>query len=278
VVVGAFNRALYGSPFLSGYGPVEQLFGWGHLRPNLERYSRWMLDLHTPLLLLALVAPLSNRSWIVRWMCIFCAAVGVSYLFYLVFDHWPFARYLLPALPLLFVLASIVLLQGVAWLPPAWRGASMFLICALLTSWYVGVANRLGAFAIQRAEQRYASVGQYVSRTLPSNAVVLSMIQSGSIRWHGGRLTVRWDSLPKDRLDATIELLWSKGYTPYILLEEWEEPLFREQFAAANRFGTIDWPPVIDYQGPGHVRVYCLADRTRHRAGELIVTTPIAEP
>lgn len=278
LVVGAFNRALFGSPFRSGYGPLEALFEWRHLRPNLMRYSRWMLDLHTPVLLLALLAPLTSRSWIVRLMCIFCAAVGLSYVFYLVFDHWPFARYLLPSLPLLFVLASTVLLRGLASLPLAWRGATMFTICVLLTAWYVGVADRLGVFAIQRAEQRYATVGQFVSRTLPRNAVVLSVIHSGSIRWHGDRLTVRWDALPADRLDPAIALLRASGYAPYILLEDWEEPIFRQQFARTNRFGTIDWPPALEYEGPGRARLYCVADRMRHADGLPVVTQPIAAP
>jgi hypothetical protein len=237
-----------------------------------------MFDLHTPLLLLALVAPLARKRAALWWMAVFCAAVALSYLFYLVWDNWPFARFLLPSLPLVFVLVSVTLLRAVAGMPRAWRGAALLTICAIVAAWYVTVANRLHIFAIQRAEQRYATVGRSLGDALPPRAVVLSMIQSGSVRWHGGRLTLRWDQLAPDRLDATVALLRARGYQPYILLEDWEEPMFRRQFASASALGRIDWPPAMEYQGAGRVRLYCVADRARHLSGESIATMPIDSP
>jgi hypothetical protein len=104
------------------------------------------------------------------------------------------------------------------------------------------------------------------------------LIESGSLRWHGQLLTVRWDLIPDDRLDATVALLESKGYLPYILVEDWEAPLFRQHFAQANALGRLDWPPVLEYQGAGRVRVYGVADRGRFLSGESVVTLPIAVP
>jgi hypothetical protein len=66
-----------------------------------------------------------------------------------------------------------------------------------------------------------------------------------------------------------------KGYLPYILLEDWEAPLFRQRFAQANSLGRLDWPPALEYQGAGRGRVYCVADRRRFLSGETIVTHPI---
>lgn len=277
-VVGAFNAALYGSPFTSGYGPLDQFFDRDHLMPNLAHYTRWMIQLHTPLLLLAVIAPLARLNRIVLWMWIFCFALGLSYAFYLVFDQWPFARFLLPSLPLLFVLVAIALLRAIAALPVAVRGALTLAVCVYLATSYAIVGARLGIFTVGRAEQRYATVGRHLGDTLPPSAVVLSMIESGSVRWHGGRLTVRWDFIPPDRLDATVALLRSRGYLPYILLEDWEEPLFRRQFAETNVLGRIDWPPSLEYQGAGRVRLYCVAERERYLSGEPVATVPIAEP
>jgi hypothetical protein len=137
--------------------------------------------------------------------------------------------------------------------------------------WYTFKAQGLGLFAAERAEDRYQAVGEYLGRTLPLNAVVITVIQSGSIRWYGNRTTLRWDFVPDERFDDAIEVLIRHGYEPYVLLEDHEEALFREHFASANRFGRLDWPAAIEYQGPPRVRVYAIADRSRHITGENIL-------
>lgn len=50
------NVARYGGPLASGYGDTGTIFAAAHLAPNAARYSRWLLETHTPLLLLALPA------------------------------------------------------------------------------------------------------------------------------------------------------------------------------------------------------------------------------
>jgi hypothetical protein len=62
----------------------------------------------------------------------------------------------------------------------------------------------------------------------------------------------------------------SKGYVPYILLEEGEQPSFEAHFAQANVLGRLDWPPAFEYQGNWRVRVYRVADRSRCLSGEEI--------
>jgi hypothetical protein len=144
--LGAFNAALYGSPFASGYGPLARFFGRDHLRPNVIHYTWWMLDLHSPVLLLAVFAPLAKPTRVILWLSIFCVAVALSYAFYLAFDGWPFARFLLPALPLLFILVSIALLRAIATMPTAWRGVALLAVCTVLIVWDVNVGARLGIF------------------------------------------------------------------------------------------------------------------------------------
>ena len=65
------------------------------------------------------------------------------------------------------------------------------------------------------------------------------------------------------------------GYEPYLLLEAWEIPLFRQQFGGASQYADLDWPPAIEYQDISQVGVYRFADRARHRAGEPVATTRI---
>src|SRR6187431_955876 len=53
----AINAARYGSPLASGYGSTDVLFAWAHVAPNLARYPRWLLETHTPFVLLAAAGP-----------------------------------------------------------------------------------------------------------------------------------------------------------------------------------------------------------------------------
>jgi hypothetical protein len=275
VIVAVINAHLYGSPLLSGYGPVAALYEWTRWKPNLQRYTGWLIELNTPGILLAFVAPVAARPRHGVAMLGFFVGLFASYLWYTTFDTWTFLRFLLPAIPLLFILTSAVVVRGVEALPIGFRTVAVFVVCTLLPIWYVMKSNNILVFSIGQAEHRYVAVGEYVGRALPSNAVVLSMIESGSVRLYSGRLTVRWDSLEPNRLDATVETLRTSGYHPYLLLEEWELPLFREQFGAASQYGRADWPAAFQYRDINDVRIYDFADRARYLAGEPISTRQV---
>lgn len=209
-------------------------------------------------------------------MLVFTAVLLACYLFYFVFDTWPFLRFLLPAMPLLFIPSSEVVVRLLERAPLAWRGALIFLLCTLLPRWYVMKARELTVFAIKRAEYRYVAVGEEVGRTLERNAVVLTLIQSGSVRMYGDRPTVRWDLLEPAALDHAISVLETAGYVPYLLLEDWEAKLFRERFEHVSVYGSVDWPPTFEYFGPINVRVYSLADRAPYLGDQRVVTRRIA--
>jgi hypothetical protein len=276
LIVGAINAHLYGSPLESGYGSLRAAYAWERWPENLRRYAGWLVELNSPVLLLALLAPLVTRVRFALGMLAFFLLLVVCYVFFLVFDTWPFLRFLLPAFPLLFVLASAVVVRGLERLPVTLRSAAVFLLCVLLPMWYVTKADRLGVFAIQRAEHRYPAVGEEIGRTLPANAIVLSQIQSGSVRLYGKRMTARWDFIEAARFDETVDVLRRSGYEPYLLLEDWEMPLFRNYVAGSSQYADLDWPPMLEYLDMARVGVYRLADRTRHRAGAPITTIRIA--
>jgi hypothetical protein len=275
VIIAVINAHLYGSPLLSGYGPVETLYAWSRWKRNLQHYTGWLVELNTPGILLAFLAPVAARPR--RWiaMLAFFMVLFASYLWYETFDNWPFLRFLLPAIPLLFILTSAVIVRGVETLPIGFRTAAVFLVCTLLPIWYVMKSNNILVFSIRQAEHRYVAVGKYLGHALPSNAVVLSMVESGSVRLYSGRLTVRWDSFEPNRLDAGIDTLRTSGYHPYLLLEEWELPLFRDHFGAASQYGRVDWPAAFQYRDINDVRIYDFADRPRYLAGEPVSTRQV---
>jgi len=154
----------------------------------------------------------------------------------------------------------------------------MFLVCTLAPLTYLLTADRLHVFNIQNAEHRYVAVGEYVDAMLPSNAVVLTVIQSGSVRLYGRRPTLRWDLLPPDRLDQTLEGLQAAGYIPYLLLESWEDDLFRARFAKSSAVGNIDWHSTLEYYGPVNVRVLCPGERHAYVGGPRILPRVVPYP
>jgi hypothetical protein len=275
--VAAFNAALFGSPLSSGYGSAAALYAWNHWADNLRRYGGWLIQFESPIVLLAFAAPLVAASPWIYPMLVFCAIVLASYLFYIVFAYWPFLRFLLPALPLLWILASGVLVWIVHRLPVTIRSTAVFLLCVLMPLWFVAQANRVAIFGIYIGEQRYRTVGEYVGRALPPNAVVIGSIESGSLQFYGSRPSLRWEHIPYDDLDRALALLGRHSYEPYVVAEDSEEDDFRSHFAAKSALGRLDWPPLVEYRGTASVRIYRPADRQQHLAGRPVATTIIKD-
>jgi dolichyl-phosphate-mannose-protein mannosyltransferase len=279
LAVAALNAFWYGSALRSGYGTIGDLYLWSRASPNLRQYMSWLIELETGVILLAVAAPFVARAKpAATAMLVFFFSLLGCYLFYFVYDTWPFLRFLLPGIPLLLVLASTVMVAIFERLPLRFRGTMMFLICTLTPVTYLVTADRLHVFNIQTAEHRYVAVGEHVATTLPSNAIVLTVIQSGSVRLYGRRPTLRWDLLPPDRLDQTLDGLRSAGYTPYLLLESWEDDLFRERFAKTSAVGNLDWPSTLEYYGPVSVRVLCPGDRHASLRGGRLLPRAVPYP
>jgi hypothetical protein len=279
LAVAALNAFWYGSPLSSGYGELADLYLASRAIPNLRNYWSWLIELETGVILLAAAAPFVARDGRAAGaMLLFFASLLACYLFYFVYDTWPFLRFLLPGIPLLLVLVSAVIVAIFERLPLTLRGTMVFLICILAPVTYLLTANRLHVFDIQRSERRYVSVGEYIDAALPEKAVVLTVIQSGSVRLYGRRPTLRWDQMLPERLDQTLDGLRAAGYVPYLLLESWEEDLFRARFATSSIVGNIDWQPAFEYYGPISVRVFCPDDRQAYMSGRRILPRAIPYP
>jgi hypothetical protein len=260
LAVAAINAYLYGSPLSSGYAPFDVLYKLSHIAPNLARYPRWLIETQTPLVLLAFAAPfvlrpnnaaagLTDAPRVVAavWLC-FAGAVVASYLVYLPFDEWWYVRFLLPAYPPLLVLSVAVVGRLVAPLTRTMPRARYALVAGMVAAvaWHgVNLSIDRGAHRQWIAEQRYKTVGEYIASALPEQAVVLSMQHSGGIRFYSHRVTVRYDLIAPSDLDLVIDELERLGYAPYIALDDWEEPLFRDRFAGHSRLADLDWAPVV---------------------------------
>jgi 4-amino-4-deoxy-L-arabinose transferase-like glycosyltransferase len=283
VVMAALNAARYGSPLASGYGSTDALFSFAHVAPNMTRYPQWLIETETPFIALALLAPWwarrhPDRARLVMVSLAAIALTVATYLAYTVFDDWWYIRFLLPVLPLLMVLSVAVTLQSASWLPPlggrSLRGVIAAGLCVALGGWHLHVARARHVFDLQNLESRFVVTGRYVARALPANAVFLAVQESGSLRYHGGRITIAWDAIAPGALDRTIAWLAANGFQPLIALEDAEEPRFRVRFAS-DRLGALDWPPMVEVHAAARVRIYDPAARAAFAAGSRIVTAHV---
>jgi hypothetical protein len=266
------NARLYGGALRSGYGEVDTLFSLSTFPGNAVRYTRWIVETHTPFPFLAVVAPFVLDGWRRRAVSLalgFALATMAIYFAYTPFDDWSYLRFLLPALSLMLVAAS----AAAAHLAMKWgrTGTAIILVATIaLAVFSIRTADHRLAFAMQALEQRYRSAGIIVRDQLPADAVVLSVWDSGAVRFHGRKEALVWEGLDPAWLDRSLEWLAQRGRKPYILLESWEEPGFRSRFGNRSDTGKLDWPP--KYEIDRVVRIYDPEDRARYHRGERVDT------
>jgi hypothetical protein len=250
LVIAALNARWYGSPAASGYGDLAGvLYRWDFLWPSVTSYAVWLWQSQRWTVVAAVA------GIVVCWKhwppagsparpaavvgALFGLGVCLAYAFYLPLQDWWTLRLLFPAFPLLCILAATGIMSLPA-VPLVLRPAIVVLAAALA----IASARERGAFDTA-SERRFEAMGRYIANELPQNAVLVSMIHSGSANFYSGRLTVRWDMLRPEQLDPLLEELRRRGYTPFILLDDFEEPQFSERFRGASQLAPLDWEPIV---------------------------------
>jgi hypothetical protein len=269
-ILAWLNHAIYGSVMGSGYGETSKLFALANAGTNLSNYSRAIFQTQHVVPLVGLAAPLVfhgiKRQGSVLLLA-FVAVVSGIYLLYSPYPEWWYLRFLMPAVVVLLILASAV---SVHLLSRAKMGGLIPIAAVVLGIIGVRTAREHDAFNLQRMEGRYRLSAELVRDRLPPNAVLITVWQSGSMRFHAGREIVMWESLDPSWLDRAITWLRSHGHQPYFLFERREEPEFRARFRSQSEVGGLDWPPRFDLGR--QIRIYDPADRARFQAGESYAT------
>jgi hypothetical protein len=264
------NDQLYGSALASGYGDAAQLFSTAHIQDNLANFGRALLQTQYLVPVLGILAPViftGDRRRLSVVLLLAAVLVLAIYLVYQPYPEWWYLRFLMPALVLLLILTSAVAVEVAA---RARMAGVIPIVAVVLAILGTRVAGERQAFALQRLEGRYRDTAALVADRLPANAVLITVWQSGSVRFHAGREAVLWDSLDPAWLDRAVAWLAGRGLQPYFLFERREEPEFRARFRGASTLGALDWPPRLDLNR--QVRIYDPADRARFLAGETYQT------
>jgi hypothetical protein len=263
IAIAVLYSAWYGSPFTSGYGSAESLFSVRHVWPNLRRFIPWLIQSQSAGVLVAViplfVAERNQMRAAVALSSAFFLGTLFLYLPYLPFDAWWFLRFLLPGLGALFALmaAGLVLLARKIRRP--WGHVAA---CAVF-AWLIWHAAAF-AFAehfwgpLKASEQKYAVLGTFIARQMPPDAVFFAAQHSGTIRYYGGRHTLRYDRLDRitaRRLPPELERM---GLHPYLAIEDGETPFVRKAFGLTGD-GPLPWPYVARLDEFGGVTIFDLA-------------------
>jgi hypothetical protein len=270
------NWRLYGSPLRSGYGTAETIYDWSNVLPNLERYAEMLVQSHQAVAfagLAALALPV-RRLWprvqdrsVFAGIAVFVFSIVAQYVAYEPALGEGYLRFLLPLWPFVMVGAARVFseLSRRRWMTVA-------VALGILVYTVVGV-QRLCAKGTcdPRRERRYAQVAQLVRERTEPTAVIYTFHHSGSMRYYGGRLTLRYDLLDRGWLDRSVEWFASRGIHAYLAVDEWEIEGFRGRFAGEQRISQLD-VPFFTYRGTVRTLVFDLLRPPEYRGSpELII-------
>jgi hypothetical protein len=249
IATAAINARLYGSPTSSGYD-LNGAFALANVAVNLRRYGWWLLTVETPL-----AAGLVWLVWSRRWLlAAFAAAVWFAYLVYVPWDAWWYLRFLLPGWPMMAFGAGSLLSTGLRARAALIRACTVAAIVALGAAGVVQ-ATRRHAFDEAAGESKYVEVARTVAALTRPEDVIVAAQHSGTLRYYGGRLTLRWDVGDPAWFDRTVDWLAARGHRVYFVLEESEAQALRERAGAVSRYARLDWPAVVSFRG-GNVKFY----------------------
>jgi hypothetical protein len=262
LAIGVLNAAWYGSPLMSGYGSPAILYSLRNVPANLQRYPLWLSQSQSPFVviaLLSLAAPAGRMRAAVALAWAFVLVTLFCYLVYVPWDEWWYLRFLLSGFGAMFALIAVSLSIVAERLPRPWGPAAAVILLAVLvwrSAAFTGAFDMFGPF--KASEHRYADVGAFIARRLPANAVVFAWQHSGTIRYYGGRYTLRYDLLDAPAAPRVVSDLERLGLHPYLAIDDAERPAAQRSFRLPDN-GPLPWPYVARLDRAGGVSIYDLA-------------------
>ena len=270
-VAGVFLALLqsfwYGSAFRSGYGSAEELFALSNVGANASRYAGWLIATSPALLLAGVGFWRLRSSRAAQAMGAFALLVVGAYLIYAVFDEWSYLRFLLPALAVFAILAAAAFAAWIERWPLTARAPLLFALLLGVTAHGLFVARSRDTFRLSEQLRRVATVAEFINRTVPESAIILSGEQSGSMRYYTGRPILRWEAATPETLASAISALEANGRPVYAVLDAWENERLRARFPSV-RIAALDWPPILEAGTSHRTRLWKLSDRDRFLRGE----------
>lgn len=257
---------LYGSPLRTGYGSPGDYYDVSHILPNLQSYLSWLAESQTPLAYVGLVALALPMRWLWprtpdRSMMVALGAFLVTlwgqYAAFQLLTSWVYLRYVVASWP-----ALMLGVAAIALLPVRWAGKPAMGVTAVaiiwVGMWTLGFTVRTGGLDARHGEHKFPATGILARERTDDASVVIAGFHSGSVRYYGGRVTIRAEFLDPEWLDRTVTWLEQRGIKTYALLEQEEVPRFLDRFAGQQR-ARLAGRLVFVYQGTSRVYFYDLS-------------------
>jgi hypothetical protein len=254
IVTAVINWKWYGGATDSGYGDLGALFAFAHVPVNAANYFGWLVEAESPLALAGFAAMIVAPYWVNRrrdltgvpvLLWLFVAWIWGGYFLYRPFEWWWYLRFLLPTWPLMAIGSASL----IVWLwnrRGVWRAVAAGISVAAISA-TLSFAWRHDAFHIGLTESRYPQVARGVAQLTDAESGILTLQHSGSVRYYGGRMTLRWDLVEPNAFGVLLAWMRSHGHHPYLLVDAGELPKFRARFAGNPALTVTEWPPLAAF-------------------------------
>lgn len=234
-IFALYNLITYGSPLLTGYGPLLGGGGTqlGNFPARAQHYSHWLLTLFTPLVPLGYCAASLDRSIPSRTRAMLITWFGAFFLFYSCYspyETWWYARFLLPGVGGMIIAAVLLASNGLAAMAgssPARSAQRRALVGGLLllaTVLWTEIAfidqNRVHKG--YKGDRIYPEACRLAARSLPANAIVASMQFSGALLYYTDLAFVRWDYIDPGNWAGLRDRAAARGVRWYAMLAPFE--------------------------------------------------------
>lgn len=251
------QQVRFGSPTASGYGPMRNLFRLDFVGQNLRQYPAWLTVAHTPFIWLSIAAlPLLRRGpepVFGHALVALAAGVWLLYIPYVAFQphEWHYTRFLLPAIPIMLLLATLVAVRTVRRLVPEARTVLVPVLTVALLFLMGRYAVDHSAFSMHEAERKYPVAGDAVLTRVGRGGWVLAGQHSGSLRLYAGSNTIRWDLVEPRAIDRVVDILEAGGRTPLLVVDPGEVDPFRARFRGSRTVARMTLDGIA-----GETRIY----------------------
>ncbi len=255
-IIAGLNWYYFGSPLISGYGLLSDLYALERIVPNARQYGGWLLMTQTPVVALWLLTPLVRSDTADRFSFLlvtvgFPLVVLALYLPYLQFQAWEwwYLRFLMPAYPSVLIGLSAVIIHAARRVQNQALAFTIPAVVAVTVGWHgwkVTAAYEMLGRA--RSDKRYERAVDYVRR-LPPEAVIISLSHSGTISLYTGRDVLRFELLRPSELDPAVASLHRLGRPVYFVGDGFEVDMMRMQFAGSATLAAFDAKPRADFGG-----------------------------
>jgi 4-amino-4-deoxy-L-arabinose transferase-like glycosyltransferase len=266
-VAGIF-RWMYGSALTSGYRSPVDLFTVSNLPINFPRYVSWLAETHTIIAVAGMAAVFVPARWLwrdtsnrtaVAALGLLIAVTWIEFGMFEILTSPDYLRYVLASWP------AITLGTAAIAVAIGRRGGTLVSVAVAIVLIWVGVTRwpylkSRGLMDAWEGECKYPAVSSLVRERTDPNSLILAIQHSGSVRYYGGRMTLRIDALAREWLDGAVAWLSERGVHTYLLLEAGEVAQFTEQFPG-HRLTNLTGRRVFQYHGRSTVSLY---DLTRY--------------